>query len=84
MQQFRDDVDDYGANIVSLDKVLEMSDPQGCKWSAWLCTHPRLSRFLIRAELKLWQVTLGNGRGPTPVEANFPSPVTRHSSHQSP
>jgi len=53
-RKFREDVDHYGANIVSLDTVLDGSVLPECKWSAWLCTHPRLSRFLIRSELKLW------------------------------
>jgi predicted deacetylase len=53
-RKFREDVDHYGANIVSLDAVLDGGAPPECKWSAWLCTHPHLSRFLIRSELKLW------------------------------
>jgi len=51
---FREDVDQYGANIVSLDTILDRGAPPECKWSAWLCTRPRISRFLIRSELKLW------------------------------
>jgi predicted deacetylase len=54
MRKFREDVHAYGANIVSLDDVLQRTAPQECKCSAWLCTHPRLSRFLIRSQLKLW------------------------------
>jgi predicted deacetylase len=53
-RKFREDVDHYGANIVSLDTVLDGDVLPESKWSAWLCTHARLSRFLIRAELKLW------------------------------
>lgn len=52
--KFRDEVDHYGANIVSLEEVLDAQ--AGCRWSAWLCTHPRVSEFLIRAELKLWSL----------------------------
>jgi len=54
MRKFREDVDDYSVNIASLEEVLKRNAPQQCKWSAWLCTHPRSSRFLIRSELKLW------------------------------
>ena len=52
--QFRKDVDAYGANIASLQDVLNGNAPRPSKWSEWICTHPRLSRFLIRAQLKLW------------------------------
>jgi len=53
-RRFREDVDQYGANIMSLDAILDRGAPPECKWSAWLCTRPRISRFLIRSELKLW------------------------------
>ena len=52
--KFCEDVDAYGANIASLDTVLDGGIQSECKWSSWLCTHPRLSRFLIRGGLKLW------------------------------
>ena len=68
--KFREDVDRYGANIVSLDTVLDGGVLPECKWSAWLCTRPRLSRFLIRSELKLWSWwSAGRGRVPC-AEAN--------------
>jgi predicted deacetylase len=54
LQRFCEDLDDYGPNIASLDEVLDRSAPCECEWSAWLCTHPRLSEFMIRAQLKLW------------------------------
>lgn len=53
-RKFREDLNEYGPNIGSLEDILNASDPRGRKWSAWLCTHPRFSRLLIRAELKLW------------------------------
>jgi len=50
--KFREDVDHYRANISSLDQIAVTNErPQV---SAWLCTHPRLSEFLIRLGLKLW------------------------------
>src|SRR5436190_1480178 len=52
--RFREEMDRYAASIVSLETVLEGEPLPECPWSAWLCTHARLSRFLIRAELKLW------------------------------
>jgi peptidoglycan/xylan/chitin deacetylase (PgdA/CDA1 family) len=51
---FTEDVDRYGANIVSLADVLDESAGRESNGTAWLCTRPRLSRFLIRSELKLW------------------------------
>jgi len=59
-RQFREDMDNYGASIVSLKDVL--SPPRRSKWSEWLCIHPRLSRFLTRAQLKLWSWYTGQGR----------------------
>jgi hypothetical protein len=53
-RKFREDLDQYGTNIQSLEDVLDANPQRECRWSAWLCTHPRLSRFLIRAELKIW------------------------------
>jgi predicted deacetylase len=68
--KFREDVDRYGANIVSLDTVLDGGVQPECNWSAWLCTRPRLSRFLIRSELKLWSWwSAGRRRFPC-LEAN--------------
>jgi hypothetical protein len=48
---FCEELERYGANIASLQDVL--ARPWECRWSAWLCTRPRLSQFLIRSELKL-------------------------------
>jgi len=62
MRQFRKDVDDYGANIASLKDVLNTNAPRVSKWSEWLCIHPRLSRFLVRAQLKLWSWYAGQRR----------------------
>jgi len=53
-RKFREDVDNYGANIVSLNDVLNANPPRVSQWSEWICLHPRLSRFLTRAQLKLW------------------------------
>jgi peptidoglycan/xylan/chitin deacetylase (PgdA/CDA1 family) len=61
-RKFREDVDSYGANIASLKDVLNANPPRVSKWSEWLCVHPRLSRFLIRAQLKLWSWYAGQRR----------------------
>ena len=71
--KFREEIEEYGANVVSLDEVLgkigtrvtrpsethegtRVTRPSdmGVGISRWLCTHPRVSEFLIRGELKLW------------------------------
>jgi hypothetical protein len=52
--QFREEIDRYEANIVSIEDVVDGKVPRKRGWSAWLCTHPRLSDLLIRTELKLW------------------------------
>lgn len=52
--KFREEVDRYRENIVSLEAVLDRNTGRQCRWSAWLCTRPRISQFLIRLELKLW------------------------------
>jgi hypothetical protein len=59
LQTFREEIDHYGANVVSLDDVLRRHARRECRWSAWLCTRPRLSEFLIRLELKLWSLFNG-------------------------
>jgi len=82
--KFREDVDNYGANIASLEEVLEKSAPHERKWSAWLCTHPRLSRFLIRAELKLWEVTRGRRQATKAVVADLTSRATHPASRYDP
>ena len=61
-RKFRQDVDDYRANIVSLKEVLNGNAPRVSRWSEWLCIHPRLSRFLTRAQLKLWSWWAGQRR----------------------
>jgi len=56
-EQFRKfvaSVDAYEQSISSLDQVLEPSRHPARKGSEWLCLHPRLSRLVIRLELKLW------------------------------
>ena len=61
-RKFREDMDRYGESIASLDTVLDGGAPPESKWSAWLCTRPRLSRFLIRSQLKLWSWWSAGGR----------------------
>lgn len=64
-RRFSEDLDHFGANIGSLDELLEERLPRDPKWSAWLCTHPRFSRLLIRVELKLWSRLAGRKSFPT-------------------
>jgi len=55
LQTFRQDVARYQPQIASLEDVLPENDERVSSWSARLCTSPRLSRFLVRAQLKLWK-----------------------------
>jgi hypothetical protein len=54
VSKFREDIIRYEQSIASLEDVLNGMTQGENKWSRWLCTHPRLSEFLIRLELKLW------------------------------
>jgi len=51
--RFREDLDQYGAQISSLDEVTREWGERRSWWSAFLCTSPRLSSALIRCQLKL-------------------------------
>src|SRR5258705_10374661 len=44
-RRFREDLDHYGANIVSIEDVVDGNVRRGGRSSAWLCTRPRVSRF---------------------------------------
>src|ERR1044072_8831227 len=57
--KFREHIERYRANIVSLDSVRDSNAAPKCKWSAWLCAQPRFSRFLIRLQLKFWSWIAG-------------------------
>lgn len=54
LRKFRDDLDHYEANLASLEEVMNGNVRRQDRLSPWLCTHPRISEFLIRLELKLW------------------------------
>ncbi|MBU6398931.1 MAG: DUF2334 domain-containing protein [Verrucomicrobia bacterium] len=54
LQAFERDLDAYGEAIVSLEDALGGINDRRGGFGPWLCTRPRLSRFLIRAELKAW------------------------------
>ena len=53
--KFREDLRRFRADIRSLDDVLQVWAGRRSRWSAWLCTQPRFSPLLIRAELKFWE-----------------------------
>jgi uncharacterized protein DUF2334 len=54
LRQFRDDLDCYGPEVTSLDDVLGQWAGRRSWWSSLLCTSPRLSPWVIRVHLKLW------------------------------
>jgi predicted deacetylase len=57
LKTFREQVRGFRENIFSLEEVLRAYAGQNSAWSRHLCTSPRLSRFLVRARLKLWSWT---------------------------
>ncbi|HWX21814.1 MAG TPA: DUF2334 domain-containing protein [Candidatus Binatia bacterium] len=59
--KFRADLRRFRAGIWSLDDVLLAWAGRRSWWLAWVCTRPRFSQLLIRAELKLWEL-LAPGR----------------------
>ena len=65
LETFRKEIDDCGPNISSLAAVLQNRPPASC-YSSWLCSHPRVSQFLIRLELKLWSWHKGHHRSELP------------------
>ena len=55
MSRLREDMVRYGPNIASLGAVMNAGHLLESKWSAWLCTNPHISQYLIRVGLKLWE-----------------------------
>jgi predicted deacetylase len=72
--RFREAVDRYAAGVVSLDDALDAAVGREGSGSAWLCTRPRLSRLLIRSELKLWSWWCA-GRNRLSCRATRPPPA---------
>ncbi|HOX57023.1 MAG TPA: DUF2334 domain-containing protein [Candidatus Paceibacterota bacterium] len=60
LRQFREDLDQYGPEIASVDDVAREWQGRSSWWSSFICTSPRLSPLLIRCQLKLegWWRTL--------------------------
>ncbi|MDB6029903.1 MAG: hypothetical protein JWM16_241 [Verrucomicrobiales bacterium] len=67
LRDFRENVEKYREDIWSLNDVLRLYQGRHSPSSMRLCTNPRLSRLLIRAYLKLWN--LGGAS-----EATLPQP----------
>ncbi|HXJ60593.1 MAG TPA: DUF2334 domain-containing protein [Verrucomicrobiae bacterium] len=66
LRKFREDLDRYGSRITDLREVVHHWGDRRSWWSAFLCSSPRLSPLLIRAQLKLlpWWKALTSGRRP--------------------
>jgi peptidoglycan/xylan/chitin deacetylase (PgdA/CDA1 family) len=64
LARFRQDLRQFHSDIWTLEEVLLAWSSRRSRWSAWLCTHPVFSHWLIRAELKLWEWWISN-RSPT-------------------
>jgi predicted deacetylase len=61
--KFQRDLSCYRASISSLNEVLEAWPGRPSRWLEWLSQRPRLSQFLIRCELKLWELWSGHSNG---------------------
>jgi len=53
-RQFEANLASYRRQISSLDEALHLNKARKSRWSARLCTSPRLSRLLVRSQLKFW------------------------------
>lgn len=53
-QSFRQALECYGSDIASLEETLPCESKRQRQWPVRLYTCPRLSKWMIRAELKLW------------------------------
>jgi len=53
-EKFRDELAAYRANISSMDEALPQNGARESGWAARLCASPRLSRLVVRSQLKLW------------------------------
>jgi hypothetical protein len=53
LRKFRDDLDNYGPQISSLEEVAQEWAGRRSWWSSFVCFSPRLSPFLTRCQLKL-------------------------------
>ena len=59
-RQFQMNLERYRGELSSLDEALGANRVRKSRWSARLCTAPRLSRLLVRTQLKLWGCCHGN------------------------
>ena len=71
LDKFREDLRRFHANLWSLDDVRRNWGGRRSHWSAWLCTHPRFSELLIRAELKFWEWRNSNRQAGHPSKTLF-------------
>jgi hypothetical protein len=59
MAEFKEGLQRYRENIVSLEEAVAQFPPSRAKWCYPFCTSPRLSAFVLRAHLKMWKVLFG-------------------------
>ncbi|MDE3066482.1 MAG: DUF2334 domain-containing protein [Verrucomicrobiota bacterium] len=71
LARFRADVSRYRAALWSLDDVQQVWAGRRSRWSAWLCTSPRLSPLLTRIELKFWEWWCSSRNSSGPVNPSL-------------
>jgi predicted deacetylase len=76
-RQFREDLDEYGSEILCLDDVVQVWGRRRSAWSAFLCTSPRLSPLVTRCQLKAWSWRESRTRRSKPATKPIPSIQTR-------
>lgn len=72
--EFFNGLERYRDDIVSLQEALAFCPPSRAKWCYHFCTSPRLSSFVMRADLKLWKL-----KHPESSESNRSQPSENQS-----
>jgi Uncharacterized protein conserved in bacteria (DUF2334) len=63
MAEFKEGLQHYRNNILSLDEALAQFPPTHARWSYRFCTSRRLSDFVVRAQLKIWKICFARRSG---------------------
>lgn len=70
MEIFSRDIRLHHARIQCLEDVLREYEGRCSAWSRRLCTSPRFSRFLVRAQLKVWSWLIPSQEAPVSMTTN--------------
>jgi hypothetical protein len=59
MAEFKEGLQRYRNQILSLDEALAQFPPSRARWCYHFCTSRRLSDFVLRGHLKIWKICFG-------------------------